>query len=89
MAIRGKIYIKNANGTIFFDISDGHASGDNTLKMRLFFNVSDKYKVRKKKQTKFLYMLNVRFVNIIPVVQWREFCVPDTCKGKRMYCPKR
>lgn len=48
MAIRGKIYIKNANGTIFFDISDRHASGDNTLKMRLFFNVSDKYKVRKK-----------------------------------------
>lgn len=54
MAIRGKIYIKNANGTIFFDISDRHASGDNTLKMRLFFNVSDKYKVRKKQTNKVL-----------------------------------
>lgn len=43
MAIRGKIYIKNANGTIFFDIFDGHTSGDVALKMRLFFNVSDKY----------------------------------------------
>lgn len=42
MAIRGKIYIKNANGTIFFDIFDRHTSGDNALKMRLFFNVGNK-----------------------------------------------
>lgn len=60
------------------------------MAIRGIVNVSDKYKVRKKKtKTKFLYRLNVRFVNIIPIVLWREFCVPDTCKGKRMYCPKK
>lgn len=61
MAIRGKMYMKNANGTFFFDIFDGHTSGDIALKMRLFFNVSDKYLSNEK--TKFMYMLsNVRFV---------------------------
>lgn len=36
MAIRGKMYMKNANGTFFFDIFDGHTSGDMLLKCGYF-----------------------------------------------------
>lgn len=83
MAIRGKMYMKNANGTFFFDIFDRHASGDNALKMRLFFNVSDKYQVMKKQSLCTCYQMSGLSV------LWREFCVPDAYKGIRMFDPEK
>lgn len=70
MAIRGKMYMKNANGTFFFDIFDGHTSGDVAL-------------VRKKQSLCTCYQMSGLSV------LWREFCVPDTYKGIRMFDPEK